>query len=186
MTARGGAIGWIGAVAFAVLASVPASAQAPAPAPASAAARVGYVDMKRLLDNAPQVVAGRSRLQREFAPRDAALKADEERLTELRKKQERDGALLGKDDAERLKREIDALDRSVRRTREELRNELKTRSDQELDRSWQEINNAVVEYAREQGYDLIVPSPVVYANPRVDITDAVLERLRRAAGARTP
>ena len=74
----------------------------------------------------------------------------------------------------------------MRRTREELRNELKTRSDQELDRSWQEINNAVVEYAREQGYDLIVPSPVVYANPRVDITDAVLERLRRAAGARTP
>ena len=85
-----------------------------------------------------------------------------------------------------LGEEIDALDRSVRRTREELRNELKTRSDQELDRSWQEINNAVVEYAREQGYDLIVASPVVYANPRVDITDAVLERLRRAAGARTP
>ena len=84
MTARGGAIGWIGAVAFAVLASVPASAQAPAPAPASAAARVGYVDMKRLLDNAPQVVAGRSRLQREFAPRDAALKADEERLAAQR------------------------------------------------------------------------------------------------------
>lgn len=183
MTARGGAIGWIGAVAFAVLTSVPASAQAPASA---AAARVGYVDMKRLLDNAPQVVAGRTRLQREFAPRDAALKADEDRLTELRKKQERDGALLGKDDADKLKREIDALDRSVRRTREDLRNELKTRSDQELDRSWQEINNAVVEYAREQGYDLIVPSPVVYANPRVDITDAVLERLRRAGGARTP
>ncbi len=183
MTARGGAIGWIGAVALAVLASVPASAQAPASA---AAARVGYVDMKRLLDNAPQVVAGRTRLQREFAPRDAALKADEERLAELRKKQERDGALLGKDDADRLKREIDALDRSVRRTREDLRNELKTRSDQELDRSWQEINNAVVEYAREQGYDLVVPSPVVYANPRVDITDAVLEHLRRAGGAKTP
>ena len=28
--------------------------------------------------------------------------------------------------------------------------------------------------------DLIVPSPVVYASPRIDVTDQVLERLRRA------
>jgi outer membrane protein len=62
-----------------------------------------------------------------------------------------------------------------------MRSELKTRSDQELDRSWREINDAVVEFAREQGYDLIVPSPVVYASPRVDITDKILDRLRRAA-----
>ena len=69
-----------------------------------------------------------------------------------------------------------------------MRNDLKSRSDQELDKSWREINDAVVEFAREQGFDLIVPSPVVFASPRVDITDQVLDRLtqavpRRAAGA---
>ena len=36
-----------------------------------------------------------------------------------------------------------------------------------------------VAFAREQGYDIIVPSPVVYASARVDITDQVLERLRK-------
>ena len=48
-----------------------------------------------------------------------------------------------------------------------------------------EINEAVVEFAREQGYDLIVPSPVVYASPKADITDRILDRLRRqsATGA---
>ena len=60
-----------------------------------------------------------------------------------------------------------------------MRNDLKSRSDQELDKSWREINDAVVEFAREQGFDLIVPSPVVYASPRVDITDQVLDRLRK-------
>ena len=79
-----------------------------------------------------------------------------------------------------MRREIEALDRSIKRSRETLRNELKTRSDQELDRSWREINNAVVEFARENDMDLIVPSPVVYASPRIDVTDQVLERLRRA------
>ena len=147
-----------------------ASAQAPVPT------RIGYVDMKRLLDNAPQVVAGRRKLEREFAARDTALKADEQRLAELHRKQ----ATLAKDEADALQREIDALDRSIKRTRETMRAELKTRGDQELDKSWREINEAVVDFAREQGYDLIVPSPVVYASPRVDITDRILERLRRS------
>lgn len=142
--------------------------------------RIGYVDMKRLLDNAPQVVAGRKTLEAEFAARDRALVADEARLEELRSRLQREEAIMTRDAADALKRETNALERAIRRKRDELRSQLKTRTDQELDRSWQEINNAVVEFARDQGYDLIVPSPVVYASSRADVTDAVLERLRRA------
>jgi outer membrane protein len=159
-----------------------AHAQAPA-----TSTHIGYVDMKRLLDNAPQVVAGRQKLEHEFAARDTALQADEKHLTELRARQTNSGVALPKNDAESLQREIDALDRSIKRTRDALRADLKTRSDQELDRSWREINDAVVEFAREQGYDLIVPSPVVYASPKVDITEQILDRLRhQAAKASTP
>jgi outer membrane protein len=161
----------LSALVLEALATEAAIAQTPA------AIKIGYVDMKRLLDNAPQVVAGRRTLEREFSARDAALKADEQRLAELRRKQ----STLAKGEADTLQREIDALDRSIKRNRDDLRTELKTRSDQELDRSWRAINDAVVEFAREQGYDLIVPSPVVYASPRVDITDKILDRLRRAA-----
>jgi outer membrane protein len=149
------------------------------PVHAQSTGKLGYVDMKRLLDNAPQVVAGRERLQREFSSRDAALRVDEGRVASLKQSFERDGAALSKADNETRKREIDTLERSVKRTREDLRNELKSRSDAELDKSWQEINNAVVEYAREQGLDLVLPSPVVYVDPRIDITDRVLDRLRR-------
>jgi outer membrane protein len=158
---------------FALVLSSHASAQA---APAT---RIGYVDMKRLLDNAPQVVAGRQKLEKEFAPRDVALKADEKHLQDLRERQQRDAATLATADADALKREIDALDRSIKRNRDSMRNDLKSRSDQELDKSWREINDAVVEFARTQGFDLIVPSPVVFASPRVDVTDQVLERLKR-------
>jgi outer membrane protein len=165
-----GAAAALGSIA---LFPAPTSAQAPA------ATRIGYVDMKRLLDNAPQVVAGREKLSKEFAPRDASLKADEKRLDDLRARQQREGATLSTADADTLKREIDALDRSIKRNRESMRNDLKSRSDQELDKSWREINDAVVAFAREQGLDLVVPSPVVYASARVDITDQVLERLRK-------
>jgi outer membrane protein len=162
-------------LAAALLPALLAQAQAPAPA------RVGYVDMKRLLDNAPQVVAGRQKLEREFAPRDTALKADEKHSAELHQRQKSTAASMAKAEADALQREIDALDRSIKRNRDALRAELKARSDQELDRSWREINDAVVEFAREQGFDLIVPSPVVYASAKVDVTEQILERLRRQA-----
>lgn len=145
--------------------------------------KVGYVDLKRLIDNAPQMIASRAQLQKEFAPRDAALKADQSHLEELQKKYARDSAIMSQSDADSLKRQIDTLDRSIKRTRESLRDELNARATTERDRIWQQINNTVVEYARSQGFDLIVPSPVVYASPRIDITDAVLERLRHAKPA---
>ncbi len=148
------------------------AAAACAQAQAPAGTRIGYVDMKRLLDNAPQIVSGRNKLESEFAGRDRALKADEQRLGELRSQ-------AGTQPSEAQQREIDALERSIKRQRDTLRNELKARSDQELDNSWREINDAVVAFAREQGYDLIVASPVVYASPRVDVTDKILDRLRR-------
>ena len=131
----------------------------------NAAGKVGYVDIKRLIDNAPQMVESRERLQREFAPRDAALKSDETRLADMNKRQ------------------IDTLDGAIKRTRDSLRNELNTRAAADRDRVWQQINDTVVDYARAHGYDLIVPSPVVYANPRIDITDAVLDQLRHAKPA---
>lgn len=171
---RAGAGNWqfVGAFALA-LAFLPflASAQ-------NAAGKVGYVDLKRLIDNAPQMVQSRARLQREFAPRDAALKNNETRLANMNKRYARDAAIMSKTDAEALKRQIDTLDGAIKRTRETLRNDLNTRAAADRDRIWQQINDAVIDYARAHGYDLIVPSPVVYANPRIDITDAVLDQLR--------
>lgn len=143
--------------------------------------RVGYVDMKRLLDNAPQVLAANAKLKQEFDARDTELKGDEARLAEL------DGRLAsgGAGAPDTLQRQADALRRSVERTRQRLRDDLRTRSQEEVDRAWPLINDAIAEHAREQGYDLIVPSPQVYVSGRIDITDDVLERMRRAFGERS-
>lgn len=148
---------------------------------ASAQTRIGYIDQKRLLDNAPQMSAGSERLRREFTERDRQLKADEARLAEL---QERQRASTTLDEA--LGDEIEALARKVRRTRETLRDELSRRSQEETAERFREINEAVAAFAREHRYDLIVSSPVFYASPDIDITDQVLARLRQLARPDTP
>jgi outer membrane protein len=55
---------------------------------------------------------------------------------------------------------------------------LRSRTEEEIDRAFPKISDAVAEYARAQGYDLVLSSPVVYASGRVDITDAVLDQLQ--------
>lgn len=185
MNASAGGRQGFGALLFALaLLSAPLAAQTPAAsAPAAGASKIGYINLKRLLDSAPQMIESRQRLEREFAPRDAALKADEKKLADQRAKYDREASIMARADADNLKREIDTLDRSIKRTREDLRNELNTRATAERDRIWAQMNEIVIEYARAQGYDLIVPDPVIYASARTDITDAVLERLRHVSAA---
>lgn len=144
-----------------------------------ASPRIGYVDMKRLLDQAPQVQQAHDRLQAEFSERNQALQQQQARLEALRASLESDRPTLGSQQLASRQREIKVLAGSVRRARERLQEELKQRSRAELDKSWQTISNAAVEYARQHGYDLVLPSPVIYASASVDITDAVLEKLRR-------
>lgn len=138
--------------------------------------RIGYVDMQRLLVNAPQIIAARGKMQKEFDARDAELRVDEARLAEL---ELRAGSAAAPEDRDGLKRQADALRRSIERTRERLRDELNARVDEETERAWPLINDAIAEHGRAQGYDLIVTSPVAYVSGRIDVTDDVLALLRR-------
>ena len=143
--------------------------------------RIGYVDMKRLIDNAPQMLAARERLRLEFDKRDAALKIEIGKLTALDLRLKDQAASLSPEEATALQREADTLRRSIERTKQRLQQELATRTDQEIDRTWPLIDDAVADYAREAGLDLVVQSPVVFASGRIDITERVLERLKRNA-----
>ena len=137
---------------------------------------IGYVDMKRVLDNAPQVVAGREKLDQEFRPRNEYIEADEARITAL-EQQLQQGEMS--DEAKvQLERQIREMRRNVNRQREDLRDELSFRRTEEVQKLEDQINLAVQDIARRNGYDLIISSPVVYADPALDITDMILQQLQ--------
>jgi len=138
--------------------------------------RIGYVNMKEVLDNAPQVIAGRELLDREFRPRNDAIEAEELRLT-LLEQQLAEGTVAEAERA-RVEREIRESKRDVNRQREDLRDELSFRRTEEVQRLEDEINLAVQEIAQRYGYDLVLSSPVVFAKPDLDITDLILEQLQ--------
>lgn len=138
--------------------------------------RVGYVDMKQVLDNAPQVLAGREKLDLEFRPRNETIEFQE------RQAQDMDDRLqlgdLSEDAKIRLERDIRELRRNVNRQKEDLRDELSFRRTEEVQKLEDQINLAVQLIARDNGYDLILSSPVIYADPSLDITQLILDQLR--------
>lgn len=139
--------------------------------------RVGYVDMKRLFDSAPQVVNARHALDAEFSPRNEQLLADDARLQRM----ERNLAEMTDLDAEArfdMEREIRNLRRSIERRREDLAEELRFRTNAEKKALEETIEVAVEQVARAGGYDLILTSPVAWASERIDVTDRILDWLQ--------
>lgn len=144
---------------------------------AQEAPQIGYVDMKRLLENAPQVVSSREQLDQEFRPRDDAILADESRLARM-EQELATAENLGDEERAAQEREIRNLRRSIERRREDLREEFNFRRNEAARSVRDEIDIAVQTVARQQGYDLVLSSPVVYASDAINITDQILEFLR--------
>lgn len=138
--------------------------------------RIGYVDMKQVLDNAPQVLAGREKLDLEFRPRNETIEFQERQVQAME-----DRLALGdlSEDARiRLDRDLREMRRNVNRQKEDLRDELSFRRTEEVQKLEDQINQAVQAIARDSGYDLILSSPVIYADPSLDITQLILDQLR--------
>lgn len=138
--------------------------------------RIGYVDMKRLFDTMPQLVAAREELDREFRPRNEALLADEARLERMRQELA-DEPLVGEQERLQREREINNMRRSIERRREDMVEEIRFRTNAKTEALRDTIDVAVREIARENDYDLVLSNPVAYASDSVDITDQVLEWL---------
>jgi len=138
--------------------------------------RIGYVNMKEVLDNAPQVVAGREKLDQEFRPRNDVIESEEARALAL--EQQLLEEALSEADRGRLERDVREMRRNIQRMREDLRDELSFRRTEEVQKLEDQINQAVQEIAQQYGYDLVISSPVVYASPALDITDLILQQLQ--------
>jgi outer membrane protein len=138
--------------------------------------RVGYVDMKQVLDNAPQVLAGREKLDLEFRPRNETIEFQERQVQSMDDRLQMGD--LTEDARTRLDRELREMRRNVNRQKEDLRDELSFRRTEEVQNLEDQINLAVQEIARDNGYDLILSSPVIYADPSLDITQLILDQLR--------
>lgn len=141
--------------------------------------KIGFVNVAKVLDESPQAAQARERIEKEFAPRDRALLAQQKELRALEDQLVRDGAVMTEEQRVTLEQDIRSRRREMRRTQEEFREELNLRRNQELSKLQRRVIEVIQELAKAEAYDLVVTDGVVYAGERVDITAKVVGRLKQ-------
>ncbi len=142
--------------------------------------KLGVVDLGRVMDQSPQAEEARRALEAEFAPREKALVEKQRKLKELEERLLRDEAILSASERDRLQQEALRLRREIKREQEAFQDDLNFKRNQALERIQRKVLETVRAFAKEEGFDLLFADGVIYASPRMDVTEAVLERLRKA------
>lgn len=149
-------------------------------APAQAAdTKIGFVNTVKLMEAAPQAKAAQSKIESEFAPREQELVALQKQIRTMEDRLNRDGAVMSEKESNKLERDILSKRRELKRRKDDFRDDLNIRRNEVLSRLQRQMYDATLALAKEQNFDVILGQGVVYASDRVDITDKVLDKLKR-------
>ena len=139
--------------------------------------KVGFVNTERVLRESAPAVRAQKKLEREFEKRDADLKKMDRQISDLRATLDRDGATMSEVDRNNKVRELGNLTRDFQRNERAFREDLNQRKNEELAGLQERANKIIQQIAEGEKYDLILQEPVVWASPRIDLTDRIIKAL---------
>lgn len=140
--------------------------------------RIAVVDPNRVVEQSPQYEAARDALQAEIEERERALREQQDQIAALQRQLEKDGALMSESEIQRLQNDIRSRTRRLKYARDEFQEDFALRQNELRTKLGRQVQEVVVELAKEKNIDLIISDGLVYSNPRIDISDLVIERLK--------
>lgn len=139
--------------------------------------KVGYVQVDKILQEAPQTSESGKKLEREFSPRTQELERMQKQIKDTDAALDKDSLTMSESDRRNKERDVANLKLEFQRKQRELREDINLRKNEELSSLQDRINKAVTSVAETEGYDLVVYSGVAFASKKIDITDKVLKML---------
>lgn len=143
----------------------------------SADLKVGYVQVDKILQEAPQTAESGKKLEREFSPRSQELDRMAKQIKDLEAMLDKDSLTISEADRRNKERDVQNIKIEFQRKQRELREDINLRKNEELGSLQDRVNKAVQSVSEAEGYDLVVYSGVAYASKKIDITDKVLKIL---------
>ena len=167
----------------AMLALVTLAASAMPLGAAQAQAKIGVVNVARLLQEAPQAQAASQVLEGEFATRKRELQTLERDLKTREEKLQKDGATMAEAERRNQEKTLRDSQRDFARKQNEFMEDLNVRRNEALGQLQRTVLQEVQTYAKSAGLDLVV-ADALYASASIDITQQVLSALQ--AKGKTP
>ena len=145
--------------------------------------KIGYVNSERVLREASPAKAAQAKLEAEFGKRDRELNDQAVKLKAAAEKLDKDAPTLSEAERTRRQRELVEQDRDLQRKRREFQEDLNQRKNEELAAVVERANRVIKQIFDQEKYDLILQE-VVFAGPKVDITEKVIKALNAAPAGR--
>ena len=143
--------------------------------------KIGYINGERLLRESAPAKAAQAKLETEFGKRERELAEDGNRLKAAADKLDKEAPTLAESERNRRQRELVEQDRDLQRKRRVFQEDLNLRKNEELANVVERANRVIKQIFDQEKYDLILQEGVVFAGPRVDITDKVIRLLGNSA-----
>ena len=141
--------------------------------------KIGYVNSERVLREAAPAKAALARMESDFSKRDKDLNDQGAKLKSAADKLEKDAPTLPEAERGRRQRDLVEQDRDLQRKRREFQEDLNQRRNEETAGIVERANRVIKQIFEGEKYDLILQD-VVFAGPRVDITEKVIKALNAA------
>ena len=139
--------------------------------------KIGFISTERVLRESAPAIRSLKKLEREFEKRDAEVKRMDQQFRSLQTQLERDGPTMSENDRRNKERDLSTLNRDLQRTQRSLQEDRNQRISDEMTGLQERANAIIKQVADQEKFDLIVQEPVVWASPRIDITDRVIRLL---------
>ena len=139
--------------------------------------KIGFVNTERLFREAAPAKRAQTKLEKEFAGRDAEIQKLGKQVRDLQATLEKDGVTMAENDRRAKERDLANMSRDLQRMQREFREDLNLRRNEELTAVQERANKVIQQIAIDEKFDLIIQDPVIYASPRIDVTERVIKAL---------
>lgn len=140
--------------------------------------KLGFVNTEKVFRDSQLAVKAQKKLEKEFQTREQEIQKMVKQARDLQNYLEKEGLALSEADRAKKQRDLANLSRDIQHAQREFREDLNQRKNDEFTVVQERARKAIQEIAEKEKFDLILEN-VVYASPKVDITDRVLKSLER-------
>lgn len=141
-------------------------------------AKIGVVDLQKIMQTSSQMKDIQQKLEKEFKPRRDKLVAMEANLKSDMEKFKRDSAVLSATQKKDLEKKIIGMQQQFERDGQQYQQELSTANNEAMEGLYTKVRSAISKVAKDDKYDLIVQKDAApFSVEALDVTDKVVKAI---------
>lgn len=155
------------------------------------ATKIAVIEFQPAVASTNEGRAAIARIQKQFAPKQAQLKALNDQIDTLKKQLQASGSTLSADARASQLRSIDDKEKSLQRQAQDAQSDYQQAISEAFQTVAQKFYAVMQDYATSNGYGLVLDAstqqtPVVWASKAADISQAVVNEYNQKSGIAAP